>query len=180
MSNLFRQDNGKLFTAIWKTDGLNHINVYSKGKTKLGQFLTHFAHTPFNHPHFGKFQSMEGFWYYLRCGGNDNLRCLVGFEAKKYGKTLPMKLYDNPEEFHEDILGGNYQKIIQDDKLKEAFISSHLPLLHYYTYGSEDKTVVIEPQDSIWLMEGLEEIRTALKNDEVPQCWRNSQKRYHV
>lgn len=45
-----------------KNDGIDHINVYSGGATELGRLLTNFAHTPFENE-YGKFESVEGFWY---------------------------------------------------------------------------------------------------------------------
>jgi len=51
-----------------KMDGVTHINIYSKGKTKLGRLLTNFAHTPFTHAEYGQFASVEGFWYWIRDG----------------------------------------------------------------------------------------------------------------
>lgn len=45
-------------------DGIDHINVYSQGKTKLGRLLSNFANTPFEIPGLGRFQSVESYWYY--------------------------------------------------------------------------------------------------------------------
>lgn len=33
-------------------DGIDHINVYSKGKTELGKLLSNFARTPFENANF--------------------------------------------------------------------------------------------------------------------------------
>ena len=41
-----------------KLDGIEHINIYSKGKTELGRLLTNFAQTPFIHPEYGRFESV--------------------------------------------------------------------------------------------------------------------------
>lgn len=49
-------------------DGVTHINIYSKGKTELGRWLTNFSYSPFNHPEYGKFLSMEGFWCWVSTG----------------------------------------------------------------------------------------------------------------
>ena len=49
------------------TDGINHINIYSKGKTEVGRILSNF-NTPFfkyETPH-GKFRSLEGYYHWLR------------------------------------------------------------------------------------------------------------------
>ena len=55
-------------------DGIDHINTYSKGKTELGKLLTNFAHTPFVHPKYGEFQSVEGFWYFKKTGYSHSWR----------------------------------------------------------------------------------------------------------
>ena len=47
-----------------QNDGITHINVYSKGKTTLGRWLTNFAHTPIDTID-GHFESIEGYWYWL-------------------------------------------------------------------------------------------------------------------
>lgn len=48
------------------TDGIDHINIYSKGKTTLGRMLSNFACTPFTHPEDGKFASIEDIRRQLR------------------------------------------------------------------------------------------------------------------
>lgn len=166
-------------------DGVDYINIYSRGKTRLGRNLSHFARTPFIHPYFGPFESMEGFWFYMKTGKiHDQLRYLYGNRAKQYGKNLATK-YD--VDFKEDILAGNYQKIIQNDGLRQAFINSELPLTHYYLFEQQvdafmdvgvRKSIVIFPKNSDWLIDGLEEIRIAMKQDQVPECWTNAAKRY--
>lgn len=166
-------------------DGKTHINIHTRGKTELGRKLSHFAHTPFIHPYFGSFYSMEGLWYYLRSGQTrkkegtppdataERLRFLSGYRAKVAGKTLPYSWY---EEFKEDIMAANYQKIIQTPGLCEEFVKSELPFDHYYTFGEGD--VVVTPNNYDWLCEGFDDIREAMKNGEVPKCWINAEKRY--
>lgn len=159
---------------IAKNDGVDHINIYSKGATELGRLLTHFAHKPFTHPYFGPFASMEGLWYFIRNGGVDeNLRYLSGIKAKNLGRKSEPKWYPD---FRQDILAANYQKIIQNEEIREMMIASTLPFDHYYLFGPNQITVT--PSDSKWLIEGFEEIRTALKNGEVPKCWIEAEQRY--
>lgn len=160
------------FTA--SNDGVDHINIYSNGKTELGRLLTHFAHKPFVHPYFGPFASMEGLWYFIRNGGVDeNLRYLSGIKAKKLGKLSKAKWY---ADFRSDILAANYQKIIQNEDIRSAMIASELPFDHYYLFGPNK--VLVTPRDSQWLIDGFEEIRTALKAGEVPKCWIEAEQRY--
>lgn len=155
-------------------DGVDHINIYSNGKTELGRILSHFAHTPFVHPYFGPFYSMEGFWYWARSGQTeDRLRYLSGFRAKQVGKALGHKRY---QDFKSDILAANYQKIIQHEKICEMVIDSTLPFDHYYVFGPNN--IHITPQSSDWLLKGFEDIRLALQEGEVPSVWTEAEKRY--
>ena len=43
-------------------DGVDHINIYSRGKTQLGRMLSNFYLSPFNHPVYGGFNTVEGFY----------------------------------------------------------------------------------------------------------------------
>lgn len=155
-------------------DGVDHINIHSMGKTELGRLLSHFAHTPFVHPYFGPFYSMEGFWYFARSGFNESrLRYLSGFRAKQVGKELGYKWY---KDFKEDIIAANYQKIIQHDNIRELMIASELPFDHYYTFGPN--SLHVTPQSTDWLVQGFEDIRFALKEGSVPTVWLDAEKRY--
>lgn len=163
-------------------DGTDFINMYSNCLTRLGRELSHFARTPFVHPYFGPFESMEGFWFFMKTGKcSDELRYLYGIRAKAFGKTMPM--VNNPH-FQEDILAGNYQKIIQHKGLIDSFSASTLPLTHFYLFRQKNdvsatlKPIVIFPRNSDWLIDGMEEIRVSLKRKEIPECWSNASKRY--
>jgi hypothetical protein len=155
-------------------DGVDHINIHSVGKTELGRVLSHFAHTPFTHPYFGPFYSMEGFWYFARSGFVESrLRYLSGYRAKQVGRDLDYKWY---KDFKEDIIAANYQKIIQHENIRDLMIASELPFDHYYTFGPNSFHVT--PQSTEWLVQGFEDIRLALKEGVVPSCWLESEKRY--
>ena len=161
------------------TDGITHINIYSKGKTGLGKGLSHFAYTPFTHPYFGTFKCMEGLWFYLRNGQHllspekqdGNYRTLSGFDVKKYGRDFERHIYPD---FQEDILAANYQKIIQSSQLQCWITESTLPFTHYYAFNG----YVVHPKESEWLCIGFDDIRTALQKDQVPECWLKAEKRY--
>jgi hypothetical protein len=155
---------------LLQNDGVDHINIFSRGRTQLGRWLSNFAKTPFVHPFYGQFTSIEGFWYYMRSEvRDDKLRYLWGFEAKKYGRELPAKWYD---EFKDDILGAIYQKIIQNRELLELLVTSELPFSHYYTFQAAGASLVlINARESEWIIEGIEEIRECLKKDEIPPVW---------
>jgi hypothetical protein len=67
-------------------DGIDHINIYSKGKTELGRWLSNFSECAIKHPFDGYFNSVEAYWYY-DITGNEDLRLTSGFEAKQLGRN---------------------------------------------------------------------------------------------
>lgn len=116
-------------------DGVTHINIYSKGKTKLGRALTNFASLSFKHPLYGKFESMEGYWYWIKTGyQHEELRTLSGFKAKEVGNKF--EVVDNPN-FHVEVLQGIKCKLYQRPNLLKAVLQNNLPLKHYYCYGGK-------------------------------------------
>lgn len=159
-------------------DGITHINVYSKGKTELGSLLSNFSHTPFTHPHDGKFQSVEGYWYWVKFGKRiDDFRELVGNDAKNLAKyildELVKELGSNPleafnEEEIESIRTALKCKVYQTPHLKSIMKESTLPFVHYYCwYSKKDPSVykIHKKDNHPWLMEELESIREGLKSN---------------
>ncbi len=146
------------------TDGITHINVYSKAKTLLGQALTNFAHTPFEYPGFGHFESVEAFWYYYLTGcQHEHLRMLHGYTAKKAGQKLRDDRLDKEglsDEQKNVILEAIRCKLRQHKDIRTALTESHLPLTHYYAYGDDIKgyRVVFLPEYD-WIIDELARIR---------------------
>lgn len=141
-------------------DGVSHINVYSRGATELGKQLSHFWKKPFVHPFYGKFNSMEGFWHYIKAEApDDQLRTLHGPEAKFYGAALPRgRLYDS---FYDVIIEANFHKIVQNAELAQMVVDSTLPFDHYFLLPPGP--VFVRKPGFEWLVEGLEKIRQELK-----------------
>jgi len=145
-----------------RNDGITHINV--GGRTRLGRDLSHFAYTPFVHPFYGPFNCMEGFWHYIRADKpDDTLRSLTGWQAKKYGRHLNVNRVDN---FRELINEANYHRIDQNPELRRMFVECTLPLGHYYTYGAGN--ILIHPRGYDWILAGLEEVRTMMREGRKP------------
>jgi len=137
-------------------DGLTHINVYSKGKTAIGQFLSNFAYAPIDLEDDGYFDSIEAYWYWL--GTNhierDTLRYTHGFEAKKLGRALSANdWHEKDVDFVNKIKAAITAKLIKYPKVVEALKKANLPLKHYYVYGGV-KTV--EPEEGRWVLEHIE------------------------
>jgi len=149
-------------------DGITHINIYSKSKDPLGNWLSNFTHTPFEHPAYGRFESMEGYWYWCATGMNHHmLKQAWGFKAKEMGKEY--KRVRHPD-FQKMIKQGIRLKINQHPEWKNRFRASMLPFKHYYVFGDprHDRSVVIEPKGSQWLVTYFEELRAQMKKDFKP------------
>jgi hypothetical protein len=140
-------------------DGITHINVYSKGKTALGRWLSNFQYCPIQTISHGRFNSIEGLWYYL---GTDHpekekLRRLYGYQAKKIGKEMKKVSKVSCPDFEVRIMEALSDKIsIMPEDLHEDFYCSDLPLKHYYNYGGK----VVDVKDCKWILEFLEKLRT--------------------
>jgi len=146
-------------------DGVTHINVWSRAKTPMGRALSNFAHTPFDHPAYGYFSSVEGFWYWLSTGKTNNLfRSLYGFKAKEAGRLVRKELDANGgvpivENFDAEIKKALLCKIEQNEELRRALKESDLPLTHYYVWGEEPNIKITTPEDFAWIHQYIEELR---------------------
>lgn len=143
-------------------DGVTHINVYSKARTELGRLMSNFTYLPFEHPLHGSFNSVEGYWYWLSTG-DDRLRTLHGFDAKKLGRELrgadwspKPDLFTN---FQECIKTAIDQKVKNSERLRELLAVSDLPFVHYYVMYDR----VLPQESDNWIMEHWESIRKSLK-----------------
>jgi hypothetical protein len=146
-------------------DGVTHINIWSKAKTELGQSLSNFANTPFTHPEYGTFASVEALWYWLATGKIHNeLRRLYGMSAKTYGSRL-LRVEMDEAEFRKIICEAFRCKIEQHPKLKEAFTRSTLPLEHYFVYGRNMETIVDQRKKHGWQTDFLEQLRDEYRSE---------------
>lgn len=152
------------------TEGIDHINVYSKSKTVLGRLLTNFAETPFEHPKYGHIKSIEGFWYFCKLGKiYPELLQTSGYIAKQKGKALYPKIDTQDkiaisEDFKEEILEALRLKLRQNKDILMKLIATDLPLSHYYAYGSKGvgfKVHYLPEYD--WQIQEIERIRQVTK-----------------
>lgn len=151
-------------------DGETHINVYSKGRTELGRVLTNFAETPFDHTEYGKFNSVEGLWYWVLTGKvYEEFRELSGFPAKRLGKEVLNKNKDivkidkDSDVFKNDIKEGIRCKLRQNKNIVKEMVKTDLPFVHYYWRGSLDNFEIKKMDKYDWIMDELEEIRAKTK-----------------
>lgn len=143
-------------------DGVDHINIYSKGRTELGKLLSNFWALGFLHPLHGYFVSMEGFYYYVSTGfKHEELKKLFGYRAKINGREKE-RIYC--EDFEVIVREGLNLKVEQNPELKKLLKESSLPFKHYYVYG-KDPYKVIEVKGHDWLIDGYTSIREKLKSE---------------
>lgn len=140
-----------------KDDGVSHINIYSKGQTELGRFLSNFSDCYVNID--GQvFRTIEGYWYWLGCKDNRLLKT-NGWESKKLGRELQVPDWNKDPEFERKIGYAITLKIISNEWCKQELIKSKdLPLYHYYTYG----TKIMMVKDGLWIINLIAHIRQEL------------------
>lgn len=131
-------------------DGVTHVNIYSKGVTRLGRLLSNFAYSPFLHPEDGEFESVEGYWYWLS-SKDEELRKKHGWEAKSYGRFVGGKDWLDGDEFKRKIKLAIKSKIEQNQELHDLIERNTLPFKHYYIYNNK----TIEPKEGKWLIDWI-------------------------
>lgn len=143
-------------------DGVTHINIYSKGKTELGRWMSNWAYSPFYHPIHGSFDSIEGFWYWLGTQ-NDLLRTVHGYRAKEIGQAVDRTLVWEKKNFEKEVLYALKLKVEANPKMEDALRDSHLYLTHYYDYNGR----IIELPQFEWITQWWRDRRARLKGDPV-------------
>lgn len=120
------------------TDGVNHTNIYSRGRTELGRWLSHFQHHPMETED-GLFDSMEGYWYWLD-SYHDDLRTVSGYQAKELGeKYRPQYVVGDirpPDKFDKIIRATQVKLDTMPDHIKSQFYANTHPFIHAYIHNS--------------------------------------------
>ncbi len=165
---------------MYKEDGVDHINIYSKGQTELGRLLSNFANTPFELFIDGWFASIEAYWYWLvlqiSCTPEQlpsveetlKLRKLYGFAAKKYGRVLLENCLkggawslEQEKMFKGCIRNAFCAKLNWNPQIKEMLKQSSLPFTHYYNYNGK----IVQANAHQWQVDFWEKTRTSLKDN---------------
>ena len=129
-------------------NGVHHINIYSKGKTEIGRWLSNFTYCPIQTEN-GWFNSIEGYWYWIPTL-IDRLSDLHGFAAKKLGKESEKILDVSEEVFKSKICKALDLKLKTNPRWVAEQVN--LPLKHYYEYGGKR----VETEKHHWIVEHLE------------------------
>lgn len=141
-----------------KDDGITHINVYSKGKTDLGRFLSNFAYSPISTVD-GNFNSIEGYWYWLS-NQDDIMRGLYGFNAKEIGRSLPRTFTLSETEFQQKICEACWIKIHSNQSMLVQLASSTLSFTHYYVFNNG----FVKDAGYGWLVDMWSQYRVYIRN----------------
>lgn len=145
-------------------DGVDHINIYSKGQTELGRLLSNFAACTIMTED-GPFRSIEGYWYWLLADPTnferDALHHMYGFKAKERGRLLQSpQQFVAPAEFRRKIRKAVWAKIQASPRLRGLMLANTLPYRHYYNYGGK----IVEPEGSLWLIRFIERCADCLRS----------------
>jgi hypothetical protein len=135
-------------------DGITHINVYSKGKTELGRWMSNFTFEPIKID--GKtFASIEAYWYWL--GVFDDSLCMTsGNAAKMLGRKLRKKGFEVVPDFQAKVEAAMALKAAARPDMVERLRASDLPLTHYYVMFDK----VIEPKANKWVIDFWQSLRS--------------------
>ena len=163
---------------MWVGDGVDHINISRRGLTELGQALDPATFLPFTHNVFGYFSSVSAFWDFIETGcKEERLRDPKFHVRQKLKGQLERILVPNIEFL---ILDARYQRIAANPPLVEAIKQSTLPFDCYVVEQETNKR--FRKSAVSWIYEGMEVIRTAIKNDTQPNFvkWNNRKKKSQI
>lgn len=158
-----------MFKFFPNSDGVNHINIYTQGKTELGRMLSNLYDCVFTVPGYGTFNSVEGFWYYYLTGcKHEALKGMGGFAAKNYGRKFHYDRIDDetfgPQgEEQEVILEAIRCKLRQNRKILKLLEESELPFAHYYVPKGKEHSSCYSISKFQWQVEEFERLRKLLK-----------------
>lgn len=152
----------------WIGDGEDHINLFYNAHTDLGRTLHPNSILEFEHPLFGRFNSVSSFWDYIETGAKEQRLRFMGHAARRETKRKLEKVRVPNLEYM--VLDACWERIRSYPDLKEALKNSELPFDLYRTEGKLN--IPVRMNDVGWLVEGMELIRRALKNEQHPNFGR--------
>lgn len=142
-------------------DGVTHINIDLRAKTKLGRQLSHVYRLQYEHPEFGPFVSIQGLIGFIRSGCmDDQFHYLAGMAARDRSLATNSDFILG---FREIVMEANYFKIVQNDELRKLFVESTLPFDQYYLHDITQRP--IHTPAASWVLPGMETIRQLLKEN---------------
>lgn len=154
-------------------DGEDHINIYLNCKTPLGQALSPFTINPFIDRFYGKFNSRQGFYYYLLSkDGHEAFRIMHPIKMRNYAANLPTMGYFSPN-LRYFMATALWSQIKDNEAVKQQLIDNQLPFEAYYLKRQKfENTVSHIPArpngNAVWITRIVTVIANALKENKVP------------
>lgn len=153
-------------------DGITHVNIYSKGRTSLGQALSNMCLFTFEYNGL-TFHSVEQAWHYFKfLHINKTVAEAImnmddAYAIKKYAKPYNNEAtaqYVQSEDFHKLMKDVIWTRLNEDHSLQLQIRNSHLPFAHYYAFGNDvtGYKVVDESQKYAWLINIFKKYREQL------------------
>lgn len=149
-------------------DGITHINIYTRGSTQIGRFLTNLSGYRIYSSTFDKsFPTVEHLWFWLKTNDDRILEVGNPFNIKPFIKNNKIIILNNIPDFKKIIIKSFVQKLKNlsnnDKELFNLFYESTLPFTHYYFYGEKENAKVIEQPQHEWQVKAWERIRHEIK-----------------
>jgi hypothetical protein len=121
--------------------------------------MSNFTREPFEVA-MGRFESIEGYWYYLKTGG-ERLRSLSGFAAKQLGRSLPLCPQYHSKTDPESVFRFMIEEAIRAKAKRRPDMvrrlkRCELPLAHYYVFGNPP---VVKDAGYKWILDIWDKIR---------------------
>ena len=169
----FNPDEGSFRTEI---DGKDHVNISITGDTELGRMLSPEWTSKFIHPVLGPFDHMTGFWAYTKSKSHaDYYRSAKPSNCLNFAKEHDDNI-TNVANFKAVILSGIYNKIMQNEKLKNLVKGNGLKFEIYFTKIHEEDNVgtkisyiiKIPSPYSKWMIGIYEEACKSVQEDREP------------
>jgi hypothetical protein len=154
----------------YKADGEDHVNVGNNAKTQYGRLLSNGYKCRLEHPVFGNFTTIEGFWNYLKTGDDrfrSPTRNIGDLREVVKSRSLPGFQYLILEAIYYKLKA--YRKRLID--LGKPYAG--LPLDVYYlrmvkTGDSEPGYIPVRVTYFDWYLRGLKEVISAVIEQREP------------
>lgn len=171
-NNVFDSTQTRDARLNYLVEGVDHINIGENSVTDLGKMLSLDANIGFDHPIFGKFKTLRGYWYYISCGQNkeDRFRYLTGVQLFDLYKRTANQLRNKNQSFYIKnfkaiILEGCYLKMIQNQQLHDLVFDNIIDIDCYSTLPSGLRK---EYSYSRWWITGVRLIIRAIQTGKAP------------
>lgn len=160
---------------LWERDGVDHINIHPRGKTRLGRLLSAESDIPVLLEPYGAFRTELGFKTWLAAFIRDNhdsiatcdehnseLRVAKGSTVKYKGSSLPTK----QSMFIRDTLFKMLKiKILKSKYLREQLSGNkHLTFLSYSVFKTDQGKMTDTNTEDEWKVNIIHDVIEQLKS----------------